>query len=1198
MADYSPILNLPQVSPNQTQKETTINTAMAILEAASNDMLGVSLAAGDVTLNTDQFTKYFLFEFSGHTTARTVTVPATPRWFAIENLGTATVTVKTPTGGSSGGSLVAELAAGKIGLVISDGTDLRFVVPDPSSGTGLLEDLSNVTGVPTNGQLLRWVAADGNWEPWTLAFSFLNLSDTPGSYSAGKLVAVNAAGNGIEFVDSSANVNSFTDLDDTPSSYSGAAGRTLKVNTGGTAVIFAQPKLTEASDFPSSYSGATGKFLRVNNSANAVSFDVVTIDDISDGPGSPATGDELKYVRVKSDGSGLEYASGTGGPDQFYQLGDTPSSYTGQAKKVVRVNTSEDGVEFHAPAFSDNADVPAYTGNGGKFAQVNSTVDGLQFGLPKVSDLSDGPGAPTSNALKVVRVNLGATALEYVSLAITDLSGFPSSFTGAGGKFLQVKPDGTGIQFVSSSYTTNFLALTDSPSSYSGQAGAFIAVDPTSTGLIFKKVVIPVKLGDLADVEDGTGTPSQGNYLRYIDGVWQADPGQAGGATALSGLSDVDTTTTPPTDQQALIYDQATGKWVPGDVASGGGGGGSATSLGELSDVDLSTGTPNEGDVLTYHNGIWNAEPGGSAYDFIDLADTPGSYSSQAGRALRVKSTEDGVEFYTIHDIRNRGAWGSSVEYITANFDSGVPAEFAAATTAGWTVVSDADSGASTSSALKSAAIGNSAATSFAFSVDGDPDGTSTLNIRYRVSSEGGFDYFRVYVDGGSPVYSDSGNTGAYEASTAISIPSGTHSVSFEYSKDGSNAVGSDCVFISQVIYPKTITDPYVQGNVVTYSGKTYLCLVDNTTDTPGTSADWVEFGAGAGGTGGATELAQLTDVDLSTGTPAQGDVLTYDAVAGVWTAEAPSGGSGGSGGGTTRVSARHWRLRLVTGVDTHNGWGLAELKWLDASASNLVGSGTPSASQTSSSGTWSVTAAFDGSTGVNNGWYSDSDATGVGSWLSYDFGSSVTPVQVSFAGLNTYAWTTGITLAVDYSDDGVAWNQLCLLNTTTAVDDTYQTYDIPLLAVGSGGATSLSELSDVDFSTAVPSDGDILVYKAGAATWEPETPSKPADFSVFVSGAPTDSELLLRLEAAFAFTLSNSGHVGSSGVSATSSAVFTLKKNGSSIGTVSFSSSGSTASFSVTQTAFASGDILTLYAPSSADITLADLSFTFRASR
>jgi len=48
---------------------------------------------------------------------------------------------------------------------------------------------------------------------------------------------------------------------------------------------------------------------------------------------------------------------------------------------------------------------------------------------------------------------------------------------------------------------------------------------------------------------------------------------------ALSNQSDVDVTTTPPTNGQALVYDNAASKWKPGTVASSGGGGGAVQRL-------------------------------------------------------------------------------------------------------------------------------------------------------------------------------------------------------------------------------------------------------------------------------------------------------------------------------------------------------------------------------------------------------------------------------------------------------------------------------------------------------------------------------------------------------------------------------------------------------------------------------------------
>jgi hypothetical protein len=179
MTDHTPILNLPEVAPNQDQKEATINTAIAILEAAMNDSLPVNVTAGDVELTQDQFTRWFFFQAHSTTSltpaTRVLTVPGTPRWFAVENQTDTSIFVTT----GASGSLDVQIAAGKIALIVSDGSDLRTVVPDAGGGVGLLQDLSNVTGVPTDHQLLRWIAADSQWEPWTLVVNYSDLIGRP-----------------------------------------------------------------------------------------------------------------------------------------------------------------------------------------------------------------------------------------------------------------------------------------------------------------------------------------------------------------------------------------------------------------------------------------------------------------------------------------------------------------------------------------------------------------------------------------------------------------------------------------------------------------------------------------------------------------------------------------------------------------------------------------------------------------------------------------------------------------------------------------------------------------------------------------------------------------------------------------------------------------------------------------------------------
>lgn len=101
MATFTPILHAPQVASNQNQKEATINTAMAIFEAACNDQQTISLASGGHNYTTDEFTKWFHTIFNGHTVARTVVVPNTKRVFAVYNGGTANITIQSPTPGST-----------------------------------------------------------------------------------------------------------------------------------------------------------------------------------------------------------------------------------------------------------------------------------------------------------------------------------------------------------------------------------------------------------------------------------------------------------------------------------------------------------------------------------------------------------------------------------------------------------------------------------------------------------------------------------------------------------------------------------------------------------------------------------------------------------------------------------------------------------------------------------------------------------------------------------------------------------------------------------------------------------------------------------------------------------------------------------------------------------------------------------------
>lgn len=116
-------------------------------------------------------------------------------------------------------------------------------------------------------------------------------------------------------------------------------------------------------------------------------------------------------------------------------------------------------------------------------------------------------------------------------------------------------------------------------------------------------------------------------------------------------------------------------------------------------------------------------------------------------------------------------------------------------------------------------------------------------------------------------------------------------------------------------------------------------------------------------------------------------------------------------------------------------------------------------------------------------------------------------------------------------------------------------------------------------------------------------------DIHTFVSGAPTNGELVYRLVAVRAFTIptSASGAFASAVSASTGDVSFEWRRNGTLFGTVRFNASATGVfDFDVTDSnsdgiggiSFVAGDVLTIIAPASADATLADISFAVPCSR
>jgi hypothetical protein len=108
-------------------------------------------------------------------------------------------------------------------------------------------------------------------------------------------------------------------------------------------------------------------------------------------------------------------------------------------------------------------------------------------------------------------------------------------------------------------------------------------------------------------------------------------------------------------------------------------------------------------------------------------------------------------------------------------------------------------------------------------------------------------------------------------------------------------------------------------------------------------------------------------------------------------------------------------------------------------------------------------------------------------------------------------------------------------------------------------------------------------------------------DIGLFIPGQPAASAMVFQfvVPRAIGFPVNLVGSLAKAGTAATSAASFTLRKNGSNIGTIDFAGGAAAGTFTLAGGAvFAAGDVLEMLAPSPQDATLADVSITLLAAR
>ncbi|HPE40201.1 MAG TPA: C25 family cysteine peptidase [Bacteroidales bacterium] len=114
-----------------------------------------------------------------------------------------------------------------------------------------------------------------------------------------------------------------------------------------------------------------------------------------------------------------------------------------------------------------------------------------------------------------------------------------------------------------------------------------------------------------------------------------------------------------------------------------------------------------------------------------------------------------------------------------------------------WTIV-NSNVYAGTYSAKSKTNLSNSSSSTLQITLNALSDG----NISYyrKVSSEYGYDFFKFYIDG-QEKESLSGTSSSWGVAS-FPVTAGTHTYKFEYKKDVSQATGSDCAWIDNIVFP------------------------------------------------------------------------------------------------------------------------------------------------------------------------------------------------------------------------------------------------------------------------------------------------------------------------------------------------------------------------------------------------------------
>jgi len=403
-------------------------------------------------------------------------------------------------------------------------------------GVDDMSDVDTSTAAPTDGQVLTWVDANGQWEP----------ADATGGGS-GNLPAVPSGGevlasDGIQWT----SLTLPTLLEG-----GGSVGADIRLDFEGTGDTQTLVSSGMTSTYPSTdakFGSGGATFLRSNA-------------DYLQGTWPQTLGTQAFTLSFWVKTSDTDYGSTTG------RRIVAPVSGTNLADGFQVLRDSAGGNTYTPHA--DNAQgaiALSPAGDANKYLCSTRTIDVADGNWHYVVIQHEGSGVYSCFFDGTLTERRAATAAV--------------DFADNGGFFLGKRQDNNSNGYFTGSIDNYVLEIGSVLST-----GSTVPVPTAPRGVSGANYGPGVSIDSLVDVDTATTPPTDGQVLTWVDAnsQWEAADATGGGATSLDSLSDVDTSTVPPTDGQALVWDDTNSQWEPGTVSGGGGG---ATELNDLSDVN------------------------------------------------------------------------------------------------------------------------------------------------------------------------------------------------------------------------------------------------------------------------------------------------------------------------------------------------------------------------------------------------------------------------------------------------------------------------------------------------------------------------------------------------------------------------------------------------------------------------------------